>query len=577
MDSKTIEDLAVEKINHILLQTEQIDTSDIKSNDKTPSWDGSVTLYKSRSRKKNNIYGKANIQIKGHEVKENKLAKESIKETVSVSDLKNYRREGGVLYFIVNLVGTEHYSIYCIELLPIIIERVLVGKEQQKTITIEAQKLNYDNEQLIDFIRRFIYNSHHQYSFFQENKHYPISKDLSQLNGPFMLSPLQEIDKGPAVLYQKRDGLLKPLDVMNIANLKITNINLEVYAGNSKIFERNEVQVIWPDKKIILGKGIEIYEDKDLGIRISYCIHGQCEDMIKCLNAMLILDEKHELKIGCNLIIQHISFKTEIKDKIKKQLDILELISNFLRTLHVKKNYDLSNWSAEDFNYIINLAKSVLYGYEINSIEKNEVTFAEMPIGPFCFGLVRTVKDGKMRYFDFFHFEGAKLSLSNRGKVEQGSLFTCLTEGDFLNWDNIDYKEIETDLLKYQNPFNFIRVRHVLLEMLKAYDQNKNQELIQTDYKVSQKLVALENTDDNEFLYFQTKKRIENLSAKDRRRLLEIRDQIRTNPEKCAIEILLGNQETAEFYFDEMNEDEKEAFKANPIYNLLRNSRVGVK
>ena len=79
MDSKTIEDLAVEKINHILLQTEQIDTSDIKNNDKTPSWDGSITLYKSHSRKKNNIYGNTNIQMKGHEVKENKLAKVSVK------------------------------------------------------------------------------------------------------------------------------------------------------------------------------------------------------------------------------------------------------------------------------------------------------------------------------------------------------------------------------------------------------------------------------------------------------------------------------------------------------------------
>lgn len=335
MDSKTIEDLAVEKINHILLQTEQIDTSDIKSNDKTPSWDGSITLYKSHSRKKNNIYGKANIQIKGHKVKANELAKESIKERVNVSDLKNYRREGGVLYFIVKLAGTEHFSIYCLELLPMIIEELLIGKKQQETITIKVEKLNCAKERLVDLIGRFIYNSHHQYSFFQENKHHPIPEDLSQLNGPFILSPLQEIYKGPAFLYQKRDGFLKPLDVMNIANLKITNINLDVYAGNSKIFERSEVQVIWPDKKIILGKGIEIHEDKDLEIRISYRIHGQCEDMIKCLNAMLILDEKHELKIGCNLIIQHISFKTEIKNKIKKQLDILKLISKFLRTMHV--------------------------------------------------------------------------------------------------------------------------------------------------------------------------------------------------------------------------------------------------
>ena len=40
---------------------------------------GLDTLNKSRSRKKNNIYGNANIQMKGHEVKENKLAKVSVK------------------------------------------------------------------------------------------------------------------------------------------------------------------------------------------------------------------------------------------------------------------------------------------------------------------------------------------------------------------------------------------------------------------------------------------------------------------------------------------------------------------
>lgn len=76
--------------------------------------DGSITLYNDESRKKDNIYGRADIQIKGHEVKKDELSKESIQETVSVADLKNYIKEGGVLYFIVNLTEFGN-SVYCID------------------------------------------------------------------------------------------------------------------------------------------------------------------------------------------------------------------------------------------------------------------------------------------------------------------------------------------------------------------------------------------------------------------------------------------------------------------------------
>ncbi len=109
-----VEELSVHAVMQLFLTTGLIDVSDIKSNDKTPSWDGSITLYNDESRKKDNIYGRADIQIKGHEVKKDELSKESIQETVSVADLKNYIKEGGVLYFIVNLTEFGN-SVYCID------------------------------------------------------------------------------------------------------------------------------------------------------------------------------------------------------------------------------------------------------------------------------------------------------------------------------------------------------------------------------------------------------------------------------------------------------------------------------
>jgi hypothetical protein len=210
-----------------------------------------------------------------------------------------------------------------------------------------------------------------------------------------------------------------------------------------------------------------------------------------------------------------------------------------------------------------------LHGYEIECKKENGFSFAKLVVGPFCFGLIRAVKDGKMKFFDFFHFEGFQLTLSVGKKAERGSVFTYLKEEDFLSWDNIDYEEMENDLLKYPNPFNFHRVRNVLYEMLKAYDQNRNQELIKIAYTVSEKLLSQEKMGDNEFIYFQAKKRFDRLSTQDIGRLVEIRDCVHRIQEKCAIEILLGNKQSAEIYFNKLNEADKEIFKRNPIYNLL--------
>ena len=70
------------------------------------------------------------------------------------------------------------------------------------------------------------------------------------------------------------------------------------------------------------------------------------------------------------------------------------------------------------------------------------------------------------------------------------------------------------------------------------------------------------------FYLFPNKKWLDKLSAQDIERLVEIRDRTHKNSGKCIIEILLGNKQSAEIYFNKMDEADKEIFKRNPIYNL---------
>ena len=66
MKNKRIEETAINALKTVLLRCETLD-SFIGSNDKTPSWDGSVFVYRNESQKNDNLIGRVPIQVKGTE------------------------------------------------------------------------------------------------------------------------------------------------------------------------------------------------------------------------------------------------------------------------------------------------------------------------------------------------------------------------------------------------------------------------------------------------------------------------------------------------------------------------------
>ena len=66
VNTKRIEEAATTALKAALLRCPILD-SYIDSNDKTPSWDGTVFVYKSEETRKDNLAGRVPIQIKGTE------------------------------------------------------------------------------------------------------------------------------------------------------------------------------------------------------------------------------------------------------------------------------------------------------------------------------------------------------------------------------------------------------------------------------------------------------------------------------------------------------------------------------
>lgn len=98
-NKKRIEETATTALKTALLKCPILD-SYIDSNDKTPSWDGTVFVYESEAPKKSDFIGKVPIQIKGTE----KCIISNI-ATYSCSrvDLTNYYKDGGCIFFLISV------------------------------------------------------------------------------------------------------------------------------------------------------------------------------------------------------------------------------------------------------------------------------------------------------------------------------------------------------------------------------------------------------------------------------------------------------------------------------------------
>ncbi len=109
MNNKNIEQTAVAELTRALSRLDYVST-DFNQNDKTPSWDGFILLYKSKFDKKSELIKRIPIQIKGHYQKP-PYAREIIYST-EVADLENFYQDNGAILFVVYVDDSGNSIIY---------------------------------------------------------------------------------------------------------------------------------------------------------------------------------------------------------------------------------------------------------------------------------------------------------------------------------------------------------------------------------------------------------------------------------------------------------------------------------
>ena len=121
----------------------------MQSNDKEPSWDGDIYLYSDSDLKSEHIEYIVPTQVKGKN-DESLLKRNRITYPVRYKDLRNYRNNGGVCYFVIAISDNgEKSTIFYSTLTPIKLESLLKGTESKGPEQTKNIKNLKSNNQII--------------------------------------------------------------------------------------------------------------------------------------------------------------------------------------------------------------------------------------------------------------------------------------------------------------------------------------------------------------------------------------------------------------------------------------------
>lgn len=188
---------------------------EINTNDKSPSWDGFVYFYRKDDHKKENLGGRVPVQVKGIT---NSKKREKFSYRVNVSDLKNYKADGGVVYFVVHVSGTlEDATVYYKTLTKLTIEKILATcSKKEKTKSITFEKLPTDVSDITEIFSNFHLHKNKQYSF-----------DISQMRKLSELEPHSQLRFQVSTLARK-DPVRSLLNNEVFAYVKEGNLDIPV-------------------------------------------------------------------------------------------------------------------------------------------------------------------------------------------------------------------------------------------------------------------------------------------------------------------------------------------------------------
>lgn len=588
MNTKKIEEIAVAAVRNEILRNDLL-SDEIPVNDKTPSWDGEIWVYNNKKQKKSDLFGKIPVQVKGKKV--TKMSKEETKFPIQKVDLENYLMNGGILYFVIEMIDSDNTQIFYLSLLPIDINKILNEMKEQKSITKRFKKLQSTHRALEFISRNFILHSRKQsISLIKDIKGNEFDTFSTKIILPSMDNITEDLFKFDTYIYGhiKKINLDIPLYKMDLQKL-IEETDLTIGLEGKIIY--NEVTRVYEKEKINLefGKSFVIELPKVLKsaeqIKINFKEKGTIQERIKDCCFMLELIKNKSIEINKNkLELNNFDKKDKFLKEIPSYIKYLKEISETFQKLDITFESDLNTLTKDDIRKIEILRDTILYqNYERLNLSSSYLRFH---IGELNIALVCLEDNNQRLVFNFFdldainhHRFNIKFREEDKNDEVSHSPYIIFEPSELFSMSNLNMKVIEASLkgIDYDNELSFNLTNNYALNLLKYYDHNKNKkEVLDLILNIFTYLYSIQP--DN-ILYFmnkmQTIKRKREFTAREKTEIINLKNLKQHADEiLCGFYILLDSKIEFEIQFNKLNKDQREAFIKYPIYDLVFNKKL---
>lgn len=591
MDSEKIAtnhvELAISKASHLV--------SHINSNDKEPSWDGDVEVYK----KSGHVHAKADlilkvpVQVKGH-IKPN-LKKKSIKYSIQYSDLRNYLYVGGTIFFVVYFdKEDEHYTIYYVGLLPFDLKKMLKDYKGDfsKCKSIELKIFPTKKEDIDDIFLNFAHHMNRQraainsalLSFDSDLPTNTISLGYSTSAAKHYDLPLDYFFDHEtyiyAVLPQKVELPIAHLDCIELFSFTRDapiSIDSKVY------FESYTVTRSKSSTVIRFGKGIQMSFStaQSLPTKFNFTLSGTLSERIKDAEFMVAALSAHHYEINGGKIAFSEADCANLPT-LQKKLSFLLDVKKTLEAVHATADLDCSSLSVTD-NTNLSILRAALIDKEPIKMCSSQSLLRSCHIANLELLLWVVPTEENSEYHNIYDFNYVPLiyrEFDKNDKEYPSTHFVMLNKDAMLKYCNIDYNAL-LDAVQHV-PFSkdySHSLNALLLEMLKAYDESKNSriELLSTATTLALWIKDSDPYTEHPIAilnYLQSVKRSRTLTSTEQAEILSLIEAAQDNESiYVGAYLLLDNPVAAKIHFDKLPEESQKFFESCPIYHFMPNGQ----
>lgn len=555
------------------------------SNDKTPLWDGEIHVLSGTSEKKSEIIGKVPVQIK------TTLQKKSALKSfpVSISDLKQYLKTGGIVFFVVWLDEDYHLrDIFYKSLPPLSIKKLLKNKKfksgTQKNFSLSIHSL--DSEKIYPILIDFISNSKRQQSFVDkkliDSGNLPENGKMKFYyygKGPNGIFDYQNEHDVFAYFEDSDTGIEIPIDNTIEITAMAMKTNLIFRIGESYVYD-DVVREFYSDGivELKIGDAFRISVNDDLG---KFTLHYSRPNMLSgAIKSTLSLLELSRVK-SVYLNETKIDFSKETLEgldslKLNEHLDELQQISEFVQSLKIPIDIDLSKFDEQSQRNLKLLHQGLVLKEKVSpGFEESKLLHLKIANVHFI-TLFYLDSEQSGILIDIFE-ETPWCRAGDVDDYEDVSIFEVLNVNDWLKIDNCNFESVISSYQRLvDNRLSPNGANRTLLKILSAADEAATDE-------VKDKLLcwAQELSDWNlKYCGEESFAIINDLQIKIRKRdlfpneigiLNHILFNNSQNVEICfGVSVLLKSKHQSDYFWDRMSLEEQESYVEYPIYHLYK-------